>query len=411
MNNNPWHRAQEQLKEAARFSPASASLLEKLLAPDRVIEVDVAVDMDNGTKEVFKGYRVQHNNILGPYKGGLRFHPRVDMDEVRALAFWMTMKNAVIGVPFGGGKGGVAVDPKKLSRGELERLSRSFARALAPHIGSDLDVPAPDVNTNPEIMRWMLDEYEKASGKKDPAVFTGKPLDAGGSLGRTEATGLGGAYALFAFLKVLERSPHGLSAIVQGFGNVGQYLAEYLSEGGIRITGLSDSHGTLSAAEGIRDIPTLRRCKEAGGALTDCLSGSGVMSLPPEAVLSLPGDILAPAALENAITEKNAKDIHAEIVLELANGPTTREADAILEARGISVIPDILANAGGVAVSYFEWYQNKHGETWQKEEVFQKLKEKMDAAVSEVFDRADKHKISLRLAAFVLALERLSSAS
>ena len=377
--------------------------------------------MDDGTMQVFEGYRVQHNNIRGPYKGGLRFHPKVNMDEVKALALWMTMKNAVIDVPFGGAKGGITVDPKKLSEGELERLTRSFTRQLAHSIGPTIDVPAPDVNTTPKIMNWIRDEYSNTLGKDTPAVVTGKPVEQGGSEGRTEATGLGGSYALFEILAQLGRGRQGLSAAIQGYGNVGQYLAEFLKAGGVQIIALSDSKGGLYIPTGIADLQAVRECKERSGKLAGCYCVGSVCDLSnmeklgghdisPEEVLTLPVDIVAPSALENSITKENAGKVNAPIVLEMANGPTTSEADVILNSKRTLVIPDILANSGGVAVSYFEWYQNMHGEKWGKEDVFAKLKEKMEAAAKAVYEASREYDVPLREAAYIVALKRLASA-
>lgn len=402
---NPWERAQAQLVSAASRLTLSAALLERLQKPDRIIEVSIPVSMDDGRQEVFQGYRVQHNNLAGPYKGGLRYHPQVDMDEVKALAFWMTMKNALIGVPFGGGKGGISVDPKKLSDGEIERLTRGFARELAPYIGPNVDVPAPDVNTTPKIMHWIRQEYATIVGSDMPAVVTGKPVEHGGSLGRTEATGLGGFYALDEYLKKTGTRRSGMSVAMQGFGNVGSYLAGYLQEDGYRIAALSDSKGGVFLEEGSLDLDAVQKHKDGGGSIRDMGVGRAVSA---QDVLTLPVDIVIPAALENAITEANADAICASIVLELANGPTTREADDILQKKSVTVIPDILANAGGVAVSYFEWYQNMHGEVWTKEDVFKKLEALMRPAVDAVLETAASYDVSIREAAYMLALTRLS---
>jgi glutamate dehydrogenase (NADP+) len=332
----------------------------------------------------------------------------------------MTMKNAVIDVPFGGGKGGITVDPKKLSEGELERLTRAFTRELGSNIGPDIDVPAPDVNTSGKIMQWIRDEYSKAAGKDSPAVVTGKPLEYGGSKGRLEATGLGGFYALSEMLNILGHRRRDLSVAIQGFGNVGTFLAEYMKEAGFRVAALSDSKGGLYIPKGIDDLKAVIECKERSGKLAGCYCVGSVCDLSnmellggrdisPEEVLTLPVDIVAPSALENAITEKNAKDIQASIILEMANGPTTREADKILNAAGKTVIPDILANAGGVAVSYFEWHQNMYGESWEKADIFTKLREKMETAVQTVHAASKEYQVPLREAAYIVALKRLAS--
>ena len=404
--NNPWERAQKQLENAAKHFKLDSFWHAKLQHPDRVIEVSIPMHMDDGSIRVLKGFRVQHNNTRGPYKGGLRYHQDVNMDEVRALAFWMTMKNAVIDVPFGGGKGGIQVNPKELSEAELERLTREFTRKLVPVIGPHLDVPAPDVNTTGQIMSWLVDEYSKAIGKASPAVVTGKPIANGGSEGRTEATGLGGSYSFLALLSQLGKSPKNLTVAIQGFGNVGSYLAEYLHEAGCKIVALSDSKGGIYMPEGI-DVKAAMAYKEHTGAI----QGFGGKNIKSDETLTLPVDVIVPAALENSITDQNADQIKAKFVLELANGPTTIEADKILEQKNIIVIPDILANSGGVAVSYFEWKQNISNEKWAKQDVFHKLKEKMDIATHKVYAISQKHNVSLRTAAYMLALENITKHS
>lgn len=403
--NNPWERALEQLREAAEHTDISSEMRLRLEEPDNVIEVAIPVTMDDGQVETFQGYRVQHNNIRGPFKGGLRYHPNVDMDEVKALAFWMTMKNAVIGVPFGGGKGGIRVDPKKLSSGELERLTRGFARALAPHIGPHVDVPAPDVNTNAAIMHWIRDEYALIVGEDMPAVITGKAIHQGGSLGRTEATGLGGFYALEAYVEATGQSNEKTAAI-QGMGNVGGYLAGYMDESGYTVSALSDSKSGIYIPDGISNISAVRAFKETHGTLVGAVNGA--QAIAPDDIVSLPVDILVPAALENSITGDNAESVQAKIILEMANGPTTREADRILENKSVAIIPDILANSGGVAVSYFEWYQNIHNETWERDDVFAKLSELMRTAVVDVLETAREHGVSMRVAAYIVALKKLA---
>lgn len=407
-----------QLGRAAAHLKLDPLLFAKLESPDRVVEFSLPIKMDDGSVKTFHGFRVQHNNMRGPYKGGLRYHPQVDMDEVRALAFWMTMKNAVIDVPFGGGKGGIAVDPKSLSARELEDLTREFTRKLFPLIGAHMDVPAPDVNTNPKIMAWIVDEYSKLKGENTLAVVTGKPIEKGGSEGRTEATGLGGSFALTSLLKKLGMEARGMTVAIQGFGNVGSFLARYLHEAGFKIVALSDSKGGIYIPEGIPDIQEIQKCKDEKGVLAGCYCvGSvcdmtnkeklGARELSSEDILTLPVDIIVPAALENAITEEVAKKMQCKIVLEMANGPTTTEADAILNDKNVIVIPDILANSGGVAVSYFEWQQNVLNEKWSKEQVFKKLQEKMEVAASKVHEASERYKVSLREAAYIVALAML----
>ncbi|OGG45626.1 hypothetical protein A2673_02595 [Candidatus Kaiserbacteria bacterium RIFCSPHIGHO2_01_FULL_50_13] len=448
MSNSPWERAQKLVQNAAALAETSPHLLAALLVSDRTVEVSIPVEMDDGSQRVFHGYRVQHNNILGAYKGGIRYHESVDMEEVKALAFLMTMKCAVINIPFGGGKGGVRVDPKKLSARELEELTREFTRKLSLVIGPTLDVPAPDVNTNPEIMRWIADEYKKTVSSQKPiigsaeqhpeAVVTGKPLDAGGSEGRTEATGLGGSYALQAFFKEHGEDIRDKTVAVQGFGNVGRWAAESLQKMGAKIAAVSDSRGGIYIPDGIPDIAAVYKCKKASGLVAGCycigsvcdqasseevLRPAGRMcdiknrekmrghNITPEEILTLPVDILVPAALEDSLTAGNAEKVQAKYILELANSPTTEEADAIFEKRGVTIIPDILANAGGVLVSYFEWYQNMHGERWSKSDVFEKLHASVETAVTEVFRTAKDKRISSRTAAYVVALRRLSSSA
>jgi glutamate dehydrogenase/leucine dehydrogenase len=405
MNANPWKTAQAQLEKAAKQITLDELLHARLSQPDRIVEVSMPIRMDDGSVRVFDGFRVQHNNIRGPYKGGLRYHSQVDMGEVKALSFWMTMKNALVDVPFGGGKGGIVVNPKELSEGELERLTREFARRLQPVIGPELDVPAPDVNTNGKIMGWIRDEYEKGVGHAAPAVVTGKSVGAGGSEGRTEATGLGGSYALDEVVKLRGESLKGKTVAIQGFGNVGSYIAEYAQKLGCIVVALSDSKGGIYNPDGIADLKAVEAHKKQTGALTNFPE---TRAIAHDDVLTLPVDIIVPSALENALTAENAADVKAHIILEMANGPTTPEADEIFRAKGITVIPDILANSGGVAVSYFEWYQNMHGEQWKKEDVFKKLDEKMRAAANSVFKTARERDITLRDAAFIVAIQRLS---
>lgn len=403
--NNPWTSAQTQLETVAHKADIHPDLLLRLKNHDRILDLSVPVEMDNGTKQFFKGFRVQHNNLRGPYKGGLRYHPQVDMDEVRALAFWMTMKTALVDVPFGGGKGGVSVDPRNLSEGELERLSESFGRALAPNIGPMIDVPAPDVNTNGQIMSWIRTAYEKTVGAPTPAVITGKAITDGGSQGRTEATGFGGVYVLTAFLNQSDKQGVGKTVAIQGFGNVGSYCARALIAAGYTVVAIADSSGAIYADEGILNIDALEAHKRTTGLLAGF---PGTREISSQDILTLDVAILVPAALENAITKENAGAVKASIVLELANGPLTPEADSILRERGVVVLPDILANAGGVTVSYFEWYQNMNNEQWTKEMCLKKLEEKMQRATAQVVAMASKTNTTLREAAYLVALERLT---
>ena len=405
------------------------SKIEILKQPQRIINVTIPVKMDDGALRIFQGYRVQYNNARGPYKGGIRFHPQVSLDEVKALSFWMAMKCAVADLPLGGGKGGIIVDPKTLSAGELERLSRGYARAIADCIGPDRDVPAPDVNTNGIIMGWMVEEYIKVkseklkvkSEEKDKlrATFTGKLMKDGGSEGREEATGLGGLYVLQTILAKLNQqsatSNQQLIVAVQGFGNVGYNIAKFLSDAGFTIVAVSDSKGGIYVPEGLNPALTLD-CKKKNGTLAGCYCSGSVCDLKRgkpitnEELLELPVDILVPAALESVITKDNAARIKAKVILEMANGPTTPEADEILFKCAVTVIPDILANSGGVTVSAFEWEQNLKSEHWSKEEVNRKLKKKMEAATTSVWDASLRFSTSLRTAAFVVALERILQA-
>ncbi len=417
-SHNPWQRAKKQLTKTSEHLKLDPLLLAHLIEPEKVIEVSLPLKRDNGEVQTIKGYRVQHNSHHGPYKGGLRFHPDVSMDEVKALAFWMTVKTALIDIPFGGGKGGITVDPKTLSESELERLTRIFTRRLSHAIGPDKDIPAPDVNTNGKIMSWIVDEYSKIVGKHTPGVVTGKPIEHGGSEGRTEATGLGGCYALLEIVKREKLDPSKLTVAVQGFGNVGYYAAYFLQKNGFKVVALSDSKGGIYIPNGLADIEQIERCKKEKGYLAGCYCVGSVcdirykdkvkgQDISPSDILELPVDIIVPSALENVITKDNAYRIKANIILEMANGPTTTEADEILQANNKIVIPDILANSGGVAVSYFEWYQNIHNEQWTKEKVFKQLEEKMRKAVDEVYETANKSNVSLRDAAYLVAIKRL----
>ncbi|MDD5251714.1 MAG: Glu/Leu/Phe/Val dehydrogenase [Patescibacteria group bacterium] len=395
-----------QLKNAAEAAGLDPVVVEVLKHPKRILQVSVPVVMDDGAVKVFEGYRVQHNDARGPFKGGLRFHPKTDLDEVKALAFWMAIKCAVVNVPFGGGKGGVAVDPKKLSSGELERLSRAFIRAIAPVIGPDVDVPAPDMNTTPEIMAWMVDEYARVTGKFQPAVITGKPIAIGGSLGRTAATGRGGLFALEEWRRRANLKAKDLTIAVQGIGNVGFWFAKLAREAGYKVVAISDSKGGVYATAGINLDKALAYKKEHGN-----LKGFPAdKEISNERLLELPVDVIVPAATENVLTDKNAGRVKARVVLELANGPTTPEADFKLAKKGITVIPDVLANSGGVAVSYFEWVQNRTGYYMTEAEVNDKLKKLMVEAFYDVAGLATDKSLTLRTAAFALAVRRIAEA-
>jgi glutamate dehydrogenase/leucine dehydrogenase len=394
-----------QLELAASAVQLPATTIERLRRPERIVDVEFPVLMDDGNTRFFHGFRVQWNHARGPYKGGLRFHPDTDLDEVKALSFWMTIKCAVVNIPFGGGKGGVAVNPKELSKGELERLTRSFTRSIADVIGPGLDVPAPDVNTTPEIMDWLADEYAKIVGHPEPAVVTGKSIARGGSEGRGTATAYG-AYIVFDFFRdKLGFDPESSTVAVQGFGNAGQELARLFHHHGYKVIAVSDSNGGLHDEEGL-DIPALIAGKKQTGRL---VRPPNAREISNEELLALPCGILAPCALENAITAENAEQVKAKLILEVANGPTTPEAEMILLKRGAVLIPDVLANSGGVATSFLEWEQNKIGEHWSEQEVFDRLKPMMEDAAFSVVQTSETHAVALREAAFILALTRIQA--
>lgn len=402
---NPFHNALSQLARAQAVRSFPETLISRLSVPEREVVAHMPVVMDDGTVRIFKGYRVQHSSARGPYKGGIRFHKDANEDEVRALAFWMTMKTAVANIPLGGGKGGVVVDDAVLSKSELERLARAWVRSFAPVIGPHTDIPAPDVNTTPEIMAWMIDEYAAVSGDQSGATFTGKPVGAGGSEGRVIATAQGGFY-VFEAIRAALGLPETARVAVQGMGNVGGNAARIFAAHGHTVVAISDSKGAIYAEEGI-DIDAVEAHKLEHGTLA---TFPGVRQLSNEELLELPVDVLVPAALENQITAENASRIQARLVLELANGPTTPEADDILLANGTTVAPDILANAGGVIVSYFEWQQNLAGEHWEESVVLAKLRDMLAAEATHVMDCAREHGTDMRRAAFIIALERLEEA-
>jgi glutamate dehydrogenase/leucine dehydrogenase len=402
---NLFDSALAQLSRAAAVTSFSEDFLVRVRSPEREVTVSIPVTMDDGSTRVFEGYRVQHSSARGPYKGGIRFHPQTDIAEVRALAFWMTLKCAVANLPMGGGKGGVTVDPKTLSKAELERLSRGWVRRLYPVLGPRMDIPAPDLNTTPEIMAWMADEYGRVTGDRSGAAFTGKPLDRGGSEGRYAATGLGGFYVFEALRDALEL-PASVRVAVQGMGNVGGTAARVFRERGHTILAMSDSRGGIVSENGL-DPEQVGAYKNQRGSLQGFPNARAITN---EELLALPCDVLIPAALENQITGRNADRINARCVLELANGPTTADADDLLFARGIPVIPDILANAGGVIVSTFEWEQNLKEEHWPEAAVFERLEAALRREAVNVRARAKAMRTDLRRSACVVALERIESA-
>lgn len=361
--------ALKRLDRAADLSEIDPEALESLKSPEAALEVSVPVRMDDGSLETFTGYRVRYNDTRGPAKGGIRFHPDVTIGEVKALALWMTLKCAVVGIPFGGGKGGVAVNPKALSRMELERLSRSYIQQIADFIGPDTDVPAPDVYTNAMIMGWMFDEYSKIMRRRTPGVITGKPLPLGGSLGREDATGRGAYYCVKELERLREWDPRRIRVAVQGFGNAGQHVARLLHDDGYLVVGVSDSQGAIYRPDGF-DVPSLIEVKNSSRRLRAVYCEATLCELVDAEIISndelleLDVDVLLPAALENQITAENASRVRVPVIIEVANGPITSDADDMLNAKGTLVVPDILANAGGVTVSYFEWVQNRQGLCW-----------------------------------------------
>ena len=404
---NPFEIAQKQVKSACDKLNADPAVYEILKNPMRVLEVSFPVKLDDGTVKTFIGYRSQHNNAVGPFKGGLRFHPNVTRDEVKALSTWMTFKCSVAGIPYGGGKGGMAIDPKDYSKAELERISKGFAKAISPIIGEKVDIPAPDVNTNGQIMSWMVDAYEEVAGKSTKGVFTGKPLEFGGSLARTEATGYGVHLTAKKALAKLNMDVKGATYAVQGFGNVGFYTAYYAHKDGAKIIAFSNSHVAIYNENGIDMEAVIKDFEENGRILTNKGYGKDITNAE---LLELEVDVLAPCALENQITSENADRIKAKVITEGANGPTTPEADEILFKKGIVVIPDIFANSGGVVVSYFEWVQNLQSYYWTFEEVQQKEDALLSTAFEDVWTLADEYKVDLRNAAYMKSIERISKA-
>ena len=402
---NPFENALEQLDRAAKIGNINPEVLLRMRHAEREVHVSIPVTMDDGSLRIFEGYRVQHSSARGPYKGGIRFHGDTNIDEVRALALWMTMKCAVADIPMGGGKGGITVNPKELSKAEIERLSRGWVRGLYPVLGPQIDVPAPDMNTNPEIIGWMADEYAKLTSDTTGAAFTGKPVGKGGSEGRSIATGMGGFYTFDALREHLH-IPTPATVAIQGMGNVGGNAAKIFEEHERRIVAISDSRGGVYEKNGL-NVADVLAYKEKNGALKNF---PGAEEISNEKLLELPVDCLIPAALENQITKENAHRIQARVIVELANGPTTTDADDILFSRGIMVVPDILANSGGVIVSTFEWEQNQKGEHWSERDVLEKMKTILETQARLIAKRASELKTDMRRAAFVVALERIATA-
>jgi len=402
----------EKIVIALRIKP---EVLQELKQPHRLIKFQIPVLMDNGKKKIFFGFRSQHNNILGPYKGGIRFTPKISEDEVKALSMLMTWKCSLAGLPFGGAKGGVVVDPLKLSRKELERISRGYVKGVFPCIGPDLDIPAPDINTNPQIMAWMVDEYSRLKGEDTPAAFTGKPLNQWGLEGRKEATGYGGVVILNKLREIFDFQPKETTLAIQGFGNVGSSFAHFAFQEGYKILAISEKEGGIYVEKGLNPEETLR-CKEKNGKIAGCYCVGSVCDLSfgkritNEELLEMEVDVLVPAAIENVITKENAPRVRAKYIIAMANGPITSEARTILEKKDILVVPDILSNAGGVTASYFEWLQCKEKARWEKEKTFRKLRQRLGQSFNRVWNLAQKEKVTIEKAAYILAVSRVAEA-
>lgn len=406
-NLNPLLAAQARVKSACDKLGLSANVYEILKNPARIVEVQIPVKMDDGTIKTFTGFRAQHNTALGPSKGGIRFHPMVSRDEVCALSIWMTFKCAVTGLPYGGGKGGIIVDPKTLSDGELERLCRGYVDAIYPILGEKSDVPAPDVNTNGQIMSWMIDEYIKLSGDNSFGTFTGKPVELNGSLGRTRATGLGIAITIASALKTQNKDIHGAKIAIQGFGNVGSFTAKCAHDMGAKIVAIAEWNTILFNENGL-DIDALMEYKNKNAGSIKEFPGARVISA--EEFWSLDTDVLSPCAMENTINKDTAPLIKTNLIVEGANGPTTLEGEEILASRGVMIVPDILANAGGVTVSYFEWVQNRYGYYWPENEVEDKERVAMITAFDAIYKIKCEYNVSMREAAYMYSIKRVATA-
>ncbi len=407
--------ASTRLERALRYISLSDDAISRLRYPKASLSVSIPVRMDDGSLRIFQGYRVRYDDTRGPGKGGVRYHPNVTLDEVQSLAFWMTFKCALLDLPFGGAKGGVTVNPKELSQAELERLSRGYVDAIADFIGPDIDIPAPDVYTNSTIMGWMMDQYSIIKRQLTRAVVTGKPLTLGGSRGRETATAMGAFYVIQTILPKFNQIPQQTTVAMQGFGNAGSTLADLLAKAGYKVVAVSDSKGGIYAPQGL-DIPSVREYKNSHRTVNAVYCKDSVCNIVEhevitnEQLLTLDVDVLIPAALENQITTANAPDVKAKYIFEVANGPITSAADDILSDKGIQVFPDILVNAGGVTVSYFEWVQNRNGWYWTLEEINQRLKEKMVAETEQTWSIAQQLGVSTRTAAYIQALNRLGEA-
>ncbi len=415
MADNPFEIAKRQLKSAAGILGMDRKTLAVLSQPKRELTDDIPVRMDDGDTETFNSFRVEHNDALGPFKGGIRYGPDVSMDEVRALSMWMTWKSSLAGIPFGGAKGGIICDPKKFTVRELERLSRGYVQQYVEYFGPDKDIPAPDMYTNAQIMAWMLDEYEKLTGHHAPGAFTGKPVELGGIGARESSTGFGGAVAVQQVAKLLKLKPKSTTVAIQGFGNVGHFVADFLYNAGYKVVALSDSQGGIYNKSGLNPAAAMT-CKVEKGLIAECYFAGSVTDkskakvISNEELLELDVDILIPAATENQITSKNANSVNAKAVVELANGPTTPEADKVLQQKKITLVPDVLANSGGVIGSYFEWVQNNYGYYWEDEEVHDKISKIIITAFSKVLQKSREHKVDLRSGAYLLAVGKVARA-
>jgi glutamate dehydrogenase (NAD(P)+) len=407
-NMNPFEAMIQRFDIAAKMLKLEPDLYEILKSPSKLIEVNLPVKMDDGSVRVFDGYRVIHSTALGPSKGGIRYSPEVEADEVKALAAWMTWKCAIADIPYGGAKGGINCDPRKMSVGELERMTRAYTSAMADVFGVDKDIPAPDVNTSGREMAWIVDEYSKVNGGFTPGVVTGKPLHLGGSQGRVEATGRGVCTAALEAIAKMKLNPKKLKAAVQGFGNVGSITAKHFELNGITVVGISDHTGAFYNPKGISIKAAIEHCAKNGGTLKGF---KGATAIKPAELLELNIDLLAPCALENQITAENASKIKAKLIVEGANGPTSAGADEILNKKGIIIIPDILANGGGVTVSYFEWVQNRTGYYYSEEEINRRADRWMKQAFANVWKVSQNYKTSMRIAAYIFALEKVGTAT
>lgn len=403
---NIFEMAQIPLQKAIEAVHLDSGAAAIIATPERTLEVSIPVKMDDGTTKVFTGYRSQHSSILGPAKGGVRYHQNVSLDEVKTLAFWMTCKCAVAGLPYGGGKGGIIVDPSTLSKRELEALTRGYIDKIAPIIGEKKDIPAPDMNTNAQIMGWMMDEYSKITGQFEPGFITGKAICVGGSLGRTAATGRGVVVAALEALKLKNIAPDEASCAVQGFGNVGSWTAKLFHDAGVKVVAVSDVYGAIYNADGLDPYAVDEFVKETGSVV----NYPGSTAITNAELLALEVTVLAPCAMELQITKDNAAAVKALIISEGANGPTTPDADEILAENGVLVIPDILANGGGVTVSYFEWVQNLYRYFWSEEEVIEKQNTMMRTAFANVYAAAKKYNVHMRVAAYIVALNTIDEA-